>query len=266
VYKRGWSILHPARASTEIEQLWRRYAFTDLAFQDETLFTDADWIAHLAGAFLTRRLKFTWTGTLRADQGVRLSGDAWQLCARSGLRRVLIGVESGSQEMLDWMQKDVRLDDVLRSAEMCRRHSIGAIFPFIVGFPGETDASVEATLGLAKRLRRMSPRFETPIFYYKPYPGSPITSAVLRSGYALPSSLNEWAEFEFVSSSGPWVSAAKRERIERFKFYSRFAGGPETWKRWPLQQLARWRMSRDFYGMPVEKALVETLKPSPDLA
>jgi hypothetical protein len=104
------------------------------------------------------------------------------------------------------------------------------------------------------------------MFYFKPYPGSPLTESVLRAGYALPRSVQEWARFEFVASSGPWVSAAKRRRIERFKFYSRFAGGPETWRRWPLQTVARWRMSHNFFDVPIEKVLVDVLKPAPDLA
>jgi radical SAM superfamily enzyme YgiQ (UPF0313 family) len=266
VYQRGWVVLDPARASAEIEHLWRRYRFTDLSFQDETLFTERHWIAEVAESFLRRDLRFTWMGTLRADQGVRLPDDLWRLCARAGLRRVLIGVESGSQEMLDWMKKDNTVEEVIASAEKCRQYGVGAVFPFIVGFPEETDASVEATLNLAKRLRAMSPTFDTPIFYFKPYPGSPLAADVVRRGHKLPRSLDEWAEFEFVASSGPWVSAAKRERIERFKFYNRFAGGPETWRRWPLQAAARWRMKRNLYAVPVEKMLIDVLKPSPRLA
>jgi len=56
------------------------------------------------------------------------------------------------------------------------------IFPFIVGFPGEDDESVQASLDVAKRLRSLSPGFETPIFYFKPYPGSALTDDAVRSG------------------------------------------------------------------------------------
>jgi anaerobic magnesium-protoporphyrin IX monomethyl ester cyclase len=266
VYKRGWVALDPARMGEEIEALWRRYRFDDLAFQDETFFTYRDRIVALAEEILRRGLRFTWTGTLRADQGFRLSDDVIELCVRSGLRRVMIGVESGSQEMLDWMTKDVTVEQILSSAEKCVRHGIGVIFPFIVGFPSETDASVKATLAMIKRLRAMSPQFETPIFYFKPYPGSRITEDVVRKGYKLPDTLEGWAEFDFVGSAGPWVSAEKYEMIERFKFYNRFAWGPETWPRWPLQKIARWRCRRDFYHVPVEKLVVERLKPLPRLS
>jgi radical SAM superfamily enzyme YgiQ (UPF0313 family) len=168
--------------------------------------------------------------------------------------------------MLDWMVKDVTVDQVLATAAMCVRHGVAAIFPFIVGFPGETDASIRATIGLVKRLRATSPRFETPIFYFKPYPGSRITQDAVRSGHALPSTLEEWAGFDFVGAAGPWVSPDRHREIERFKFYNRFAWGPETWRRWPLQAIARWRCRHDVYALPVERAVVERLWPSPRLS
>ena len=266
VYNRGWTALPPERVGEEIQHLWRRYRFDELAFQDETFFTYKKRVLAIAEAFLSRNMTFRWTATMRADQGLRLADEGFALLARSDLRRVLIGVESGSQEMLDWMQKDITLDQVAYCAEQCARHGIGAIFPFIVGFPGETDESVQASLDLAKRLRAMSPRFETPLFYFKPYPGSAITAAVVREGYELPQTMEQWADFDFIGSAGPWVNAEKYALVERFKFYNRAAWGKETWVRWPLQKLARWRCKRDFYRIPLEKLVVERLKPLPRLS
>lgn len=266
VYERRWTGLEPSRIGQEVEDLWRRHAFTELAFQDETFFTYRDRAESMAESFLERGLSFGWTATLRADQAVRLGEAGLALCVRSGLRRVLVGVESGSQEMLDWMLKDVTVDQVLETAAMCVQLRLGAIFPFIVGFPGESEESVRATVALIKRLRAMSPAFETPLFYFKPYPGSRITDDLVRQGHTLPSSLEEWANFDFIGSSGPWVSDDKYQWFERFKFYNRFAGGAETWRRWPLQRLARWRCRRDFYRFPLERAIVERLRPSTPLS
>lgn len=266
VYERTWTAIEPARMGEELEHLWRRYHFTDLAFQDETFFTYPKRVTAIAEEFLSRDLTFTWTATMRADQGRRLTDEELALCVRSGLRRVMIGVESGSQEMLDWMSKDITIEQILDSAEKCVRHGIGAIFPIIVGFPGESRASVRASLDMAKRLRAMSPRFETPIFYFKPYPGSRITRDVVCEGYQLPRTLEEWADFDYIGSSGPWVSASVHTLVERFKFYNRFAWGPETWLRRPLQTIARWRCKQDEYRLPLEKVIVERLKPLPRLS
>ncbi len=214
VYKRKWVGFEPERVGEEIETLWQRYRFDDLSFQDETFFTRAERVEAIADEFIRRKLPITWAATMRADQGDRLPDEVMAKCKQSGLRRVIIGVESGSQAMMDWIKKDIKLEQVFLSAEKCRRHGVAVIFPFIVGFPNETDESVRASLDVAKRLRALSPAFQTPIFYFKPYPGSSITEEAVRDGYQLPCNLDEWANFDFIGSAGPWVST-ERHRADR---------------------------------------------------
>lgn len=266
VYGRKWVGLEPARIGEEVEELWRRYRFDDLSFQDETYFTYPARVEAVADELLGRGLPITWAATLRADQCARLPEAVFAKCKASGLRRVLVGVESGSQETLDRIKKDIKLDQVLATAERCRRHEVAVIFPFIVGFPGESDESVAATLGFAKRLRAMSPAFETPIFYFKPYPGSALTDGAVRDGYQLPCSLDEWADFDFIGSAGPWVSPRRHRLVERFKFYQRLAWDrPAPWLA-PLRGVARWRLAADRYALPVEKLVGEWLRPPPRLS
>jgi radical SAM superfamily enzyme YgiQ (UPF0313 family) len=203
---------------------------------------------------------------MRADQGSRLPEDAMALCRRSGLRRVIIGVEAGTQEMLDRIKKDIKLEQVFESAEKCLRHGVAVIFPFIVGFPGEPDESVKASLAVAKRLRAMSPSFETPVFYFKPYPGTALTDEAVADGYALPCTLDDWSRFDIYGSEGPWVSPEVYRRVERFKFYQRIAWTPGSPLSRPIRQLARWRLRRDAYGLPIEKLVADRLWPQPELS
>jgi radical SAM superfamily enzyme YgiQ (UPF0313 family) len=186
VFARGWSGLSPDRVAEEVAHLHRRYGMEDLAFQDETFFTNAQRTDALADQLLRRNLPITWTATLRADQACRLGDQLFAKAVRSGLRRVMVGVESGSQEMLDRLQKDMKIAQVRTTAEMCTRHKVGAIFNFIVGFPGESEQSMQATLTLAKELRRSNAEFETPIFYYRPYPGNAMADQSAERGYVFP--------------------------------------------------------------------------------
>ena len=260
VYARGWTGLAPERIASEIEELKSDYAIEEIAFQDETFFTHPARIDQLASEFLTRRIDAGWTATLRADQASRMGERLFAKCVSAGLRRVMIGVESGSQQTLDRLKKDLRLPQVLAAAAMCVRHDVGVIFNFIVGFPGEDDDSIDATLRLAKQLRAMHPRFETPIFYYRPYPGNPIADTARANGYRFPRGLSGWADFDYVAGRSPWISAERWRQIERFKFYTRHAWQPGAW-RWPLRAAARWRCDRDWYAFPVEKTLVEWMRP-----
>ncbi len=259
VYRRDWFGLAPGRVGEELERLHRRYSFDDVAFQDETFFTQEKRVAAIAGEIRRRGLAFRWMATMRADQGARLDEKALAECRAAGLRRVMIGLESGSQAMLDWMKKDVKLDQVFATAEKCRRLGIGALFNLIVGFPQETDETVDETIRVARRLRAMGPDFQVAFFYYKPYPGTPIVDALAKEGHPLPRRLEEWAGIEDAES--PWVDSRKRALVERFKFYQQVAWSRPTPLRAPLQAVARWRCRRDFYALPVEKTMIEWLRP-----
>jgi anaerobic magnesium-protoporphyrin IX monomethyl ester cyclase len=198
---------------------------------------------------------------MRADQGARLPEDVMALCRRSGLRRVIIGVESGSQETMDRIKKDIQLEQVFVSAEKCLRHGVAVNFPFIVCFPDEPDESIRASLDVARRLRAMSPKFTTPIYYFKPYPGTPLTDEAERKGYVPPKTLQEWADWDWFDSTGPWATPERERLIERYKYYQEVAyQEPARWKR-PLQRLARWRCEGSRFALPIEQVVSQWLNP-----
>ena len=54
--------------ANEVEELWRKYRFDDLNFQDETFFTYKKRVAEIAEEICRRDLQFSWAATMRADQ------------------------------------------------------------------------------------------------------------------------------------------------------------------------------------------------------
>jgi len=204
---------------------------------------------------------------MRADQGARLPEEVWARCKQSGLRRLLVGVESGSNEMLKRIRKDIKIEQVFATAERMLQYDIAGHFPFIVGFPDESDASIQATLDCAKKLRSLSPDFLTPIYYFKPYPGSELVTEAVARGFRLPQTLEAWAQFDYVAGlPGPWVSAEKFKLIERFKFFHELAWQRASRSKRILQQLARFRCTQDEYRWPVEMLLSRWFVPAQRLS
>jgi radical SAM superfamily enzyme YgiQ (UPF0313 family) len=267
VYGRKWVGLDPTRMAMRLNELWDQYHFTDVNFQDETFFTKRERVRALAEKIIESGMKITWAATMRADQGVRLPDDVWAKCKQSGLRRLLVGVESGSDEMLKRIRKDIKIEQVFATAEQMVRHGIAGHFPFIVGFPAESESSIQASLDVAKRLRSMSPDFLTPIYYFKPYPGSELVIEAVERGFRLPDTLEEWARFDYVAGQpGPWVSPEKFRLIERFKFFHELAWRRISHSKRPLQRLARYRCTKDFYRWPIEMLFTRWLVPAQKLS
>jgi anaerobic magnesium-protoporphyrin IX monomethyl ester cyclase len=266
VYGRKWVGLEPRRMAARLKELHDRYGFDDVNFQDETFFTRAKRVQAFADELIDSGLRISWAATMRADQGVRLPDEVWARCKQSGLRRLLVGVESGSNEMLQRIRKDIRIEQVFQTVEKMLEYRIAGHFPFIVGFPEESDESIRATLECAKRLRALSPDFLTPIYYFKPYPGSELVREAVARGFRLPQTLEAWSRFDYVAGlPGPWVSPQKYRLIERFKFFQELAWKRARGKRL-LQQLARYRCSRNEYRWPVEMLLMRWLAPAERLS
>ncbi len=259
VYERKWTAISAEIMVEKLAELHKKYQFTDLNLQDETYFTFRNRVVEIAERLIEKKLNITWAATMRADQGARLSEEDFETCAKSGLRRLLIGVESGSQEMMDWLKKDIKIEQVYTCAERCKKHNIAVIFPFIVGFPDETEKSIISTITMVKELNQMHPSFSTPIFYFKPYPGSSITDEVIKKGYVLPKTIHEWSDFDYIGSSGPWVSEEKYNFFEKFKFYLKlgFTNQKRIYK--PFQSIAKLRCKYNFFSLPIEKKIFDIL-------
>jgi hypothetical protein len=113
----------------------------------------------------------------------------------------------------------------------------------------------------------MNPAFETPIFYFKPYPGSAIVTEAVAAGFRLPDNLLEWSQFDYVAGlPGPWVTRTKFKLIERFKFFQEHAWRRSASSMDLLQRVARYRCRRNDYRWPVEMRFMQWLRPAERLS
>lgn len=209
---------HDARSASrvvdEIAELQDRYKITKVGFVDPDFFHSRNRVLEFLDGVSRRNLRFTWVGNARAEYFTDgyLGPDRVAQLREAGCSVVAIGAESGSQRVLDYLRKDIRVEDILRSAEMTGRARMPAAYYFMMGIPGETKAEMNETLRLALRLIELN-RQATIIGpkMYRPYPGAPLFEACVRSGLRVPESLSEWAELADVDGcvgggDRPWAS------------------------------------------------------------
>jgi radical SAM superfamily enzyme YgiQ (UPF0313 family) len=262
VYNRRWSGLRGSRMLFDVFDAVKKYRIEDVLFQDENFFANRNRVLEFCRGVGDHRMTFSWAATSRADQIAPLDDEFLKAAANANLRKVLIGAESGSQEMLDLMKKDTLTEETIVSAEKLAKHGIGAAFNFIVGFPEEGFDNTLKTLATIKEIKRINREFEFSVFFFTPFPGTELFNYIEKKGYRLPRTLSEWSDIDFISYAGYWLKEEERQYVERFKFYTRF-GTERAYARGlarPLQSLAATRLRYDYYSFPVEKELVNFIR------
>src|SRR4029077_19269390 len=94
---------------------------------------------------IRNRSGFTWNSFYRSDHG---DAEAAELMAQAGCRGVFLGVESGSDFILERMNKSARRADYLRTIPLLKQTGILTHANFVVGFPGETYQTAQESVDL----------------------------------------------------------------------------------------------------------------------
>ncbi len=114
-------------------------------FTDDNLFGTRARAREVLGALIAAGLRVRWRGLARVDIVDRAVAEQM---AESGCLEVLLGIESGDPELLRRMRKRTTPERILGGLEHLTRAGIHTKSTFMVGFPGETDASIGRTVDL----------------------------------------------------------------------------------------------------------------------
>jgi anaerobic magnesium-protoporphyrin IX monomethyl ester cyclase len=262
VYKQRWSGLNAARVVSEIAEYKGRYRLDQVFFNDDNFFTDVKRAEAIARGLIDGKVNVQWFGTGRADLLCRMSAEQFARMKESGCYKVNVGAESGSPEVLESIKKGTLVEEVLDAAEKLNAAGIGARFSFIAGFPKEPPSSLAETYRTVKALRRINGAFETPIYFYAPYPGTELFERMPAQGFESPQKLEDWEHVDLDHSIGPWISEPVRKFVPRYNFYLRhaFEPGQGGFGKRVARWFARLRVRFDFYRFDFERRLVDLSK------
>ena len=155
----------PENIVAEIKECVEKYNIKNFLFWSDIFNIDKDWTMKLCQAIIDSGLKITWSAITRADTA---DLEMAEMMYKSGCRLVSIGVESGSQYMLEKMGKKITLNDVRRTVKVFKKAKIRIYNYFVIGLPWETEETVEETIKFAIELNSDFISFYTAT----PLPGS----------------------------------------------------------------------------------------------
>jgi len=140
---------------------------SNVVFIDDTFNVPLPRFKDLCRLLIEKDYGFSWYSYFRCSNS---DEEAVELMARSGCQGVFLGIESGSPSMLVNMHKAATIEKYARGIEMLRRHDILTFASFIVGFPGETDRTVQETADFVRQTR---PDYYRAQMWYSE-PGTPV--------------------------------------------------------------------------------------------
>ena len=139
----------------------------NVVFIDDTFNVPLPRFKNICRLLIEKDYGFNWYSYFRCSNA---DDEAFELMAASGCKGVFLGIESGSPSILVNMDKSATIERYARGIEMLRRHGILTFASFIVGFPGETDETVQETIDFIKANR--PDYYRAQMWYCEP--GTPI--------------------------------------------------------------------------------------------
>lgn len=136
----------------ELRELRERYHLDAFMLEDDTFIAHNGWALEFAHNLRESGLGLKWGCNVRADLVVK-SPHLMEEMAASGLVQVNMGIESGSQRILDEVyDKRITVEEVREAAAICKSLGLRVGGYFMLGAPTETRAEIVHTIGYAARL------------------------------------------------------------------------------------------------------------------
>jgi anaerobic magnesium-protoporphyrin IX monomethyl ester cyclase len=150
VYGKSHRRRSPDSVVDEVAWILERYRPEMLWFADDVFTIHHGWITKFAAEMQRRRLHIPFECITRAD---RLNAQMAETLARLGCFRIWIGSESGSQRILDSMQRGVKVEQVRHAVALSKQNGIQTGMFLMWGYEGEDISDIEATVDHVKQCR-----------------------------------------------------------------------------------------------------------------
>lgn len=220
----------PENIILEMNDLNVRYGVTAFRFVDDLFLGHPRFIRECTASFAENRIgdRFVWDATGRINVLHRMSDEMLAQLASNGCREVALGIESGSERMLKYVDKRITPEMAKDVVRRLTTHGISVKGYFILGLPTETREDLNATVRLVHDLWDLADqkggRFRASVFEFRPYPGTPEWHRIIASGQYKAEELLDYAAVDLTEHG---LNEAMRDRDE-FNFSVNLQFGEAT--------------------------------------
>ncbi len=195
----------PKNVVDEIEQLKKKYNPDIFFFCDDMV--NPNYIENLCKEFINNKLRIIWRCQARACLDKKLL----KLMKKAGCVNIAFGVESGSQKVLNAINKGLRVEDVVRQFNDCRKVGIFTHAFLMVGNPTENMDDINKTIELVKKIKP----FSIYVSITTPYPGTYLFNQ-LQNEKKLPEKI-DWSSMHHLKDDTFYIDISDMSKEEIVK-------------------------------------------------
>lgn len=150
IYGNRYNSRSPEQVVEELAMLKEKFRPDHIWFCDDIFGLKPGWLKLFAELVEAKKLQLRYKIQSRAD--LLLEEDNIDALARSGCKTVWMGAESGSQKILDAMDKGTKVEQIREATRLLKKRGIEAAFFLQFGYPGETIEDIRLTIALLNEL------------------------------------------------------------------------------------------------------------------
>lgn len=217
--------LKAARIVFEIERIIKM-GFGKILFTEDSFFISRKKVFELLELLEKKNLVFQGRICGRVDD-IRADYVDIELLKRlrkNGFSRIGFGFESGSQRILDYLQKNTTVSQILNAVKQCSSAGIEVSGTFMIGIPTETAEDIRKTVDIIGKISMILNSEKLVIkgpILYRPYPGSKLYLDCLKTGWAEPQNFSEWCDWLGTRENPykkPWIK--NPQLVSTVSFYT----------------------------------------------
>jgi anaerobic magnesium-protoporphyrin IX monomethyl ester cyclase len=203
-YSSKWRGLSADRVVSNIKYLSRELKIRTILIIDDNFFEDIERAKEIFRRLIDDKIKVNLDiQGMRIDTVEKLSDEELTLMSAAGVRKVNIGIESGSPRILKFINKAITVEQALQQNKRLSKYGPWVQYNFITGYPTETHQELRDTVRLAMHMISENKKAMLNYFcIYTPLPGTKLYSYEKERGSRLPETIEEWAEYDRIFISG----------------------------------------------------------------
>lgn len=219
-HKGQWRALDADEAVKRIEAFVKQFDVDCVLFREDNFFVKRTRVERIAQGLIDRGLNIKWAASCRINYFVKYTPDFIDLLRRSGCVLLTFGVESGSDRVLEFIEKGITSDMVRQTAHMLKDSGIQGTCHFMGGFPTETPEEFLTTCRLIQELITIAPTVAPrEMSVLSPFPGLPILPHCIAGGFEEPRDLEGWMDMDWWNGTDrPWLEPRQARLLEDAQF------------------------------------------------